>query len=124
MADSTSPSEVRICWICGPNCDWDDDWNSFRLVWMLSIAVCTPDRPLATLSDPNACTEVFSLLAAAQYAGVPLLAPPLAGPVGLLPVVAAVLELDVGLAVEPPVLEQPATAPAWLKAPMAPFTEP
>jgi hypothetical protein len=109
MADSTSLSDVRICWIWGPNCDWADDWNSFKLVWMLSIAVCTPERPLATLSDPNACTDVLSLFAAAQYAGVPLLAPPLAGPVGLAPLV-AVLALAVGLAVEPPLLEQPVTS--------------
>jgi hypothetical protein len=111
IADCTLPRAVRICCTWGPNCDCAADWNSSRLVWMLPMAVCTPGRPSATLSDPKAATDVFSLSAAAQYAGVPLLGPPLAlPPADPLPFVAAVLALGVGLAAEPPLLEQPAAS--------------
>jgi hypothetical protein len=106
-------SALRICCTWGPNCECAADWNSVKLVWMLSIAVCTPLRPLLTLSDPSAPTEAFSLLAASQSAGVPLLAPPLAAPPAL---VAAVLApgagVGVGFGVDVPLLEQPATSAA------------
>jgi hypothetical protein len=110
IADFTSLSAVCICWIWGPNCDRAAVWNSVRLAWMLSIAVCTPVRPLLTLSDPSAPTDAFSLLAAAQYAGVPLLAPPPPPPPapGLVgAVVAPGVGVGVGVGVEVP-FEQPA----------------
>ena len=108
IADCTSVSALRICCTSGPNCDCAAVWNSVKLVWMLFTAVWTPGRPLLTLSEPSAPTEAFNLFAASQYAGLPLLAPPLPG------LVAAVLApaVGVGVGVDVPLLEQPAMRPA------------
>ena len=111
IADCTSVSALRICCTSGPNCDCAAVWNSVKLVWMLFTAVWTPGRPLLTLSEPSAPTEAFNLFAASQYAGLPLLAPPLPPLPGLVAAVAAP-GVGVGVGVDVPLLEQPAMRPA------------